>query len=218
MSANAAKFQGPVVFYVADPMCSWCWGFAPVVEAVVATFHDRLPVSVVLGGLRPGTRDPVTAPFRAEILHHWREVQRLTGQPFTFAGALPDGFVYDTEPASRAVLTIADLKPDDVLRYLQRTQEAFYVEQQDVTQSDALAALSSEFGIERERFLARFGSEAMRERTSAHFTFARQLGVRGFPTVLLARQGNVRVLTSGYRPFHVLRPLIETWLAEAPAA
>jgi len=43
------------LLYVADPMCSWCWGFAPVIADICAAFGDRLPVRPVMGGLRPGT-------------------------------------------------------------------------------------------------------------------------------------------------------------------
>ena len=35
---------------VGDPMCSWCWGFAPEIDSLA----DDYPVDVVVGGLRPG--------------------------------------------------------------------------------------------------------------------------------------------------------------------
>ncbi|MFQ5523922.1 MAG: DsbA family protein, partial [Acidimicrobiia bacterium] len=38
------------LIYVGDPMCSWCWGFAPEIEDLA----DEYPVEVVVGGLRPG--------------------------------------------------------------------------------------------------------------------------------------------------------------------
>nr|MBA3324286.1 DsbA family protein [Paracoccaceae bacterium] len=50
----AASSQAHLL-YVADPMCSWCWGFAPVIADIRAAFRDRLPLHLVMGGLRPGT-------------------------------------------------------------------------------------------------------------------------------------------------------------------
>ena len=47
------------LWYVADPMCSWCWGFSPVIEAIQREYGGRLEVEVLLGGLRPGTKDPM---------------------------------------------------------------------------------------------------------------------------------------------------------------
>ena len=37
--------------YIADPMCSWCWGFAPVIDELVREFAGQLSLRVVAGGL-----------------------------------------------------------------------------------------------------------------------------------------------------------------------
>ena len=45
--------------YFADPMCSWCWGFAPVIEQTLRRrYGEAIPVRLVLGGLRPGPPSP----------------------------------------------------------------------------------------------------------------------------------------------------------------
>ena len=43
------------LIYFVDPMCSWCWGFSPVILSISQAFAGRVPVRVVLGGLFPGT-------------------------------------------------------------------------------------------------------------------------------------------------------------------
>ena len=30
------------LIYVMDPMCSWCWGFAPVAQALIAVSYTHL--------------------------------------------------------------------------------------------------------------------------------------------------------------------------------
>ncbi|HEX9812969.1 MAG TPA: DsbA family protein, partial [Burkholderiales bacterium] len=122
------------LWYFADPMCSWCWGFAPVLSAIMDTYEDRLQLALMMGGLRPGTTQPMPAPMRAEILHHWEEVRRRSGQPFRFDGALPVGFVYDTEPACRAVVAMLELDRAAAFPYFKSIQSAFYAEGKDVTQ------------------------------------------------------------------------------------
>ena len=32
--------------YVGDPMCSWCWGFAPVLDQLAG--HYAIPIRIVL--------------------------------------------------------------------------------------------------------------------------------------------------------------------------
>jgi len=209
--------QRRVLWYFADPMCSWCWGFAPVMSAIKETYADRFRIALVLGGLRPGATEPVTPRFRDEILHHWRDVQRMTGQVFRFEGALPDGFVYDTEPPARAVITVGESNPEATFSYFKSVQAAFYAQGRDVTQAHTLARLAEPYGVTAAQFLERFGSEEARTRTRTHFEVTRQTGVRGFPTAVLQGESGHRLLTNGYRPFEELRPLIDAWLAQADA-
>jgi putative protein-disulfide isomerase len=204
----------PTLFYFSDPMCSWCWGFSPVMESIVRAF-PRLPVSLIMGGLRASNTTPVTEVFRSEILQHWHDVQQRTGQPFRFDGALPAGFVYDTEPACRAVVSMVALQRSAAFAYLRALQRAFYVEQQDITQADVLVRHALDFGIEDAEFREQFDLVRTRERTRRHFAFAREIGVRGFPTVVLGDGRGYLLLTHGYRGFDELRPGIEHWLADA---
>ncbi len=44
------------VILVADPMCSWCWGFAPAIRAIRQQYADRLNIVLVVGGLRAAGR------------------------------------------------------------------------------------------------------------------------------------------------------------------
>ena len=72
-----------ILWYFADPMCSWCWGFSPVLDQIKARFGDKLKVALMMGGLRPGTTEPMTPELRDEILHHWVQVNKLTNQQWS---------------------------------------------------------------------------------------------------------------------------------------
>ena len=202
-----------VLWYFADPMCSWCWGFAPVVSQIMETYRDRLQLALMMGGLRPGTTQSMSAPMRSEIVHHWEDVHRLSGQPFKFDGALPEGFVYDTEPACRAVVTLLDLKGEVAFAFFKSIQSAFYTEGKDVTKSEILAELAEVRGVAKDTFLERFESAEIRQRTREHFRQTAEIGIRGFPTVILQNGERFELLTHGYRPFEELKPLLEAWFA-----
>lgn len=204
-----------ILWYFADPMCSWCWGFSPVINSIKDNYSSRLKIALMLGGLRSGTTDPVTTTFREEILHHWHEVHRMTGQPFAFDGAMPEGFIYDTEPPSRAVIAVGDIQPEAIFPYFKSVQEAFYVRGLNVTQADTLANLAEDQHMESSVFLDRFYSEDIRLKTQTHFQITRQSGVRGFPTVLLQAGSRGTLLTHGYRSFEDLQPAIDQWLTQA---
>ncbi len=205
----------PMLWYFADPMCSWCWGFSPVVQRLKEKYHPSLKFALVLGGLRPFTREPITDKFRQEIMHHWHEVNKMTGQAFSFEGAMPDGFIYDTEPASRAVVAVGELSPQTTFDYFHAVQRAFYLEQKDVTQESVLTELLTPLSMDEQQFRQVFHSEHIKQKTQAHFHKSRQFGVRGFPTLILQSEQQYYLLTSGYRPYEELKPEIDAYLSES---
>lgn len=201
----------PILWYFADPMCSWCWGFSPVIETLRDDYRERMKIALVLGGLRHETA-PMTAAQREDILHHWREVQARTGQPFHFDHALPPGFVYDTEPACRAVVTIGGIDPGQIFVLFKAIQTAFYAGGRDVTQPGVLAELAAGLGVEGETFVRDFESAAARTRTQAHFRQARQAGVRGFPTLIVQQDTQLHTVCNGCQPLETVRAAIERCL------
>jgi len=200
------------LWYFADPMCSWCWGFSPVIENIRITYGEKINIALMLGGLRPGTTEPLSSTMRNEILHHWHEVNRLTGQPFSFDGAMPKGFVYDTEPASRAVITVADLNPQMIFPYFKSVQSAFYVDQVDVSNANNLADLATQYGLSVDQFLEHFHGVQAKQKTQQHFQATQQAGVRGFPSVVLQKGSEFDFIARGYCPLQGLTTEIERWL------
>lgn len=203
------------LLYVMDPMCSWCWGFAPVVEALAEQAAvDGVPLQIVTGGLR---RDQVAinAAARVRYLGYWQAVNASTGQLFDFERGLPEGLVYDTEPACRALVTARQLDAASAWTLLKLVQQAFYTEGADVTQASVLVQLAEQAGIPRIEFAEAFDSQAMQEATAADFTWVQDLGIAGFPTLLAERDGQLALLTNGYQPLEVLAPLLGRWLERA---
>lgn len=201
-----------ILWYFADPMCSWCWGFAPVIERLVREYKGRLPISLIVGGLSPGTTTPMTAATRDEILHHWQQVHEMSGQQFTFENALAEGFVYNTEPACRAAVTIPELQPDKTMDYFFAIQNAFYVGQCDITQAAVLQQVAMEQGLDGEQFLQHWQSQAIKDKTLRNFQMTQQAGVRGFPTLVLQDSAGFELLTSGYRSYEQIQSQLDSWL------
>lgn len=206
------------LLYVMDPMCSWCWGFAPVLESLAEqAAAEGVGLQLVLGGLR---RDGVAidAAARVRYLGYWQAVNASTGQLFNFDAGLPEGLIYDTEPACRALVTARSLAPELVWPLAQLIQQAFYTQGVDVTRASVLVELAERAGIPRIVFAEAFDSAAQRDATAADFSWTQDLGIAGFPTLLAERNGQVALLTNGYQPLEVLQPLLARWLERAAHA
>jgi len=200
------------LIYVMDPMCSWCWGFAPVVQALREQAQTRgVRTELVVGGLRQ-ERTAMDGPARERTISYWHAVHEASGQPFDFEAGLPEGLVYDTEPACRAVVAARTFDADLAWRLAGSIQHAFYVEGRNVTLPQTLVEVAEEAGIPRIEFADRFDAQAVRDATVADFDWSRNLGIAGFPTLLAEHAGQWALLTNGYQPLEALAPLLARWL------
>lgn len=201
------------VLYFADPMCSWCWGFSPVIGAIADACAETAPVRLCVGGLRAGETRAMDARSKAYIRHHWQEVEALTRQPFDYRFFEREDFVYDTGPACRAAVAVRCLRPEAALAYLAAVQHAFYAENRDVTREQELAAIALALGMPEEEFVAVFRAPEIERATHADFELTQRLGISGFPTVLLLADNQLAALAVGYRPFAELESDLRDWLA-----
>lgn len=200
------------LLYVMDPMCSWCWGFAPVVEALATQAAlGGVELHLVVGGLRR-EQEMLDEAGRVRILAHWQAVNASTGQSFDFIRGLPAGLVYDTEPACRALVAARQIDPQKVWPLARLIQRAFYCDNCDVSQASELRRLAELAGLPARKFAEAFDAPATYEATLADFNWAQGLGISGFPTLLAQRNGMSALLTNGYQPLERLEPLLARWL------
>ncbi len=201
------------LLYIADPMCSWCYGFAPVIGAIAAHFGDRLPVRIMVGGLRAGNTRAMAASDKEYISNAWTRVNAATGQPFNHAFFARDGFVYDTEPACRAIVAMRTLHPEKTLAFKAAISVAFYVENRDTTSGDVLADIAAESDVDRQAFLETFHLADIRNETTRDFLTAKDMGVEGFPCLLVGKDNQYATVTNGYRAVDGMVEALDGWLA-----
>jgi putative protein-disulfide isomerase len=198
-----------VIWYFADPMCSWCWGFSPVIDKIRSAYSDQISIKLNLGGLRPGTTQAITKELRDEILHHWHAVHKMTGQEFKFENAMPEGFIYDTEIPSRAVTLVASLFPELALDCFSAIQAAFYRDGKDVTSKAVLKEITQNIGIVTAQFDQLFEAPHIKQTTQQHFNSTHQAGIRAFPAMIWQNNDNFESLCNGYVSFEKISGDIE---------
>jgi len=69
---------------IADPMCSWCWGFFPAFETILNTYASQIAMTLAVGGLRSEAH-PLNDEMKQYVLGHWRQVHDAAGQPMPTA-------------------------------------------------------------------------------------------------------------------------------------
>ncbi len=205
----------PTLIYIADPMCSWCYGFGPELLTLLQGLPET-PLELVVGGLRAYNKEVISDELKTTLLSHWKHVEEASGLPFSYDALAREGFIYNTEPACRAVVAARILAPEAVLHAFYAIQHAFYAEGLDVTQGEVLAQVVSDaltnagFPIDAAAFHATWTEEATMTATANDFHRTREWSVSGFPTLVLERNGSLDLVTSGYMRTEVLVERMQT--------
>ena len=205
------NFENELIYF-ADPMCSWCWGFSPIINKITSKIRKRVGVRYIMGGLRPYTKKIMTSELREYIIGHWHNVYKKSGQNIDFGFKIGEGFVYDTEPPSRAVVTVREINKDLEFKVLSEIQKSFYVDIQDITKCSVLADIVANFGIEKALFLELFNSDELKALTKKDFNSSQAFGVRSFPTLISRVGKKLEVVCEGYQSFQNLESKLKSFI------
>lgn len=191
------------LIYVADPMCSWCYGFSREISKLIAN-EGSVQLQLVLGRLSPFNNQIMDDSQKSVIKAHWKEVATETGLTFSDKTMSQKDFIYDTEPACRAVVAVRETVPEMSLGYMHALQKAFYADGQNITQPQVLADVAEKIGLDRKNFEAAFELQSIKDTTSDDFAMVKRWNISGFPTLLLKQGRKLHVLTIGYAKFDEL--------------
>jgi len=208
---KAIPFDGETeIIYVGDPMCSWCWGISPQLNAFKRYGESTgVPFRLVMGGLRPGGGEVWNQEFKNFLKHHWEEVNKKSGQPFSMTLFDQENFNYDTEPACRAVVTIRELSPEKTLSFYELVQHQFYVKNNDPNLVEFYQPICKELDIDFADFKTFFNSTEAKELTQKDFVINREWGIRGFPSVVVRKGKKLHLIANGYASFEDLKKQLE---------
>lgn len=202
------------LLYFADPMCSWCWGFTPVLEQVLAILPSNVGARIFVGGLAIGIKQPLSEQGKREILGHWQQVSKVSDQKFDYAFFERDGFVYNSELPSYATVAVRNANLD-AFYFFKALQQAFYQTNRDITREDVLCEIAFSTGLDTVSFREKLSSTETMEDAHKDFELTKKLGIQGFPTLLGMANNEIQLLAQGYQSFDVLENPTRGWLAES---
>jgi len=202
--------QKSVLYVVVDPMCSWCWGFSPVIEQIRSTFTDTYEISLVVGGLRTKGDMVWDDTAKGYLRTHWEDVGKRTGQTFDTTLLEKSYFEYDTYPACKAVVTVRELLGEEAaFTYLHTIQHAFYAHGIDITKTRLLYGYYEQLFGNSGKFAFMYGTERMETLMYHDFAKARSMGATAFPSIVIVDKDGHMVCQKGYRSFEDVKQLLE---------
>ncbi|WDR38754.1 DsbA family protein [Pseudomonas serboccidentalis] len=183
-----------ILHYIYDPLCGWCYGAKPLVQAA----QQVLPVVAHAGGMMSGpNRQQVSPQLRNYVIPHDRRIAEYTGQPFGeayFEGLLRDhSAIFDSTPPIAAVMAAESIDGRG-LQMLGRLQTAHYVEGRRIADESVLFDIAGQMDYAADTFAAAFKAVDTQAHVKASRALLAQLGGQGFPTLALEHDGQFTLI------------------------
>jgi putative protein-disulfide isomerase len=186
-----------ILYYVHDPMCSWCWAYLPVLKQLRQSLPPGIEWRNLLGGLAPDSAEPMPEQTQTMVMNHWRRIQNELGTEFNF------DFWSQCEPrrstyiACRAALAAAEQDCEEEM--ILAIQQAYYLRAMNPSEVETLIELSIELNMDAVKFRADLLSDSVEEELQTQIKLSRSLPISGMPSLVLMLETGPVAIPVDYR-------------------
>ena len=173
------------LYYVHDPMCSWCWAFRSSLNTLIEKLPREINIIRLLGGLAPDSDMPMPESIREYVLKNWRAIEKKVPET---------KFNYDfwekceprrsTYPACRAVIAARKQKNKYDTAMTLAIQEAYYLQARNPSNYETLVELAGEIGANKKIFLKDVTSEDTDKILKEEIQKCKNLDLKSLPSLL----------------------------------
>lgn len=202
------------LIYFASPMCSWCWGFSPVIERILIEYAEYIKLQLVLTPFRIDSDKPMDKKLRDYVLVQWHKVHEETLQPFDFAFSVPDNFVYNTTLTCHAIKAFTIQKPSNEIEYMSEIQKDFYANNSNITSQSVLVGLAEKFDINLETFCNEIVSVKTKVLLQQDFEYCNSFAISAYPSLVCIQDKKTHKISYGYSSFEVCKRKIDSILTK----
>jgi len=180
------KSQINHLYYIHDPMCSWCWGFQKTWQQVQNDLDQLVTIEYIVGGLAPDSDQPMPKAQQQAIASYWQTIQdKIPGTEFNFDFWTQCSPRRSTYPACRAVLAAKTLDENKEIAMIDAIQHAYYLQAQNPSDTDTLIACAEKIGLQKAAFQNALQSNTVEDLFQQQLQLGAELGARGFPSLIL---------------------------------
>jgi putative protein-disulfide isomerase len=187
----------PTLYYVYDPMCSWCWGYSPTWQALKEQLESLVDIQYRVGGLAPDSDLPMPADMQIFLQQVWRKINGQLGTQFNHDFWTQCQPRRSTYPACRAILIAREHGLEQQM-YL-AIQQAYYLNARNPSDTSTLVELAQGLGLCGETFAEQLISAEVNQQLRDEINEVRQMPIQGFPSLVLMTGGRYIAIELDYQ-------------------
>lgn len=177
------------IYYVHDPMCSWCYAFKPTLDLIKKNLENNIKIVNVVGGLAKHSDEPMNKDMQEKIESIWYEIEKIVGSKFNhdfWKNCTPRRSTYLACQAT--ILARYENKEDEMIEAI---QEAYYLKAMNPSDASTLIYLAKQIGMDENKFEENLKSQKIEEDLQNELNFRRSLQVRSFPSLILKHDNEI---------------------------
>lgn len=200
-NTTVTAIEKPVkVIYFTDPICSSCWGIEPQLRKLKLEYGNDVEIEYRMGGLLPDwsyNSGGISKP--SDVAHHWDEVSAYYKMPIDGDVWLEDP-LHSSYPPSIAFKAAQMQDEKKAIEFLRVIREMVFLEKKNITKWEHLADAAAKTNLDVLKLKQDYEGAA-KESFQSDLDLARQMGVRGFPTLFVMNSEGTKQTVYGFKPY-----------------
>jgi len=201
------------LYYVHDPMCSWCWGFSNTFAELLSQLPKNIEVKRLLGGLAADSAVPMSESMQQQIKNNWFRIEdTIPDVKFNFdfwEKTIPRRSTY---PACRAVIAARLQGEAHDLSMTKAIQTAYYLQARNPSENTTLIKLATEIGLNKAIFKRDFYSEKVQQELNKEMIQSRERFVESYPSLVIEKGKNAQNININYTQYNEMLNHITAFL------
>lgn len=188
------------IVYYTDPICSSCWGIEPQLRKLKLEYGTYIDIDYRMGGLLPDwsyNSGGISKP--SDVAHHWDEASLHYEMPI-------DGNVWIEDPLDSSYPSCIAMKAaqiqskDKAVQFMRILREKLYLEKKNIAKWENISEAAQLAGLDLNQLKTDYEGKA-KILFQEDLTYAKTLGVRGFPTLFFSDGNNNQLTVYGSKPY-----------------
>ncbi len=188
------------VIYFTDPICSSCWGIEPQLRKLKLEYGNSVEIEYRMGGLLPDwsyNSGGISKP--SDVAHHWDEASLYYDMPI-------DGDVWLQDPLDSSYPPSIAFKAAQLqdktkaAEFMRELREMVFLKKKNIAKWEHIVAAAKKTGLDTERLKKDFDGKG-KELFQEDLKLAREMGVRGFPTMFFTNNAGSKEIVYGSKPY-----------------
>ena len=194
-----------ILYYVHDPMCSWCWGFSRVLAELIDNLPKEVEVHRLLGGLAPDSDLPMPDTMQQQIKSSWSHIEEtIPGVKFNFNFWDKNSPRRSTYPACRAVIAARKQGEEFDIKMTKAIQQAYYQDARNPSDNSTLIDLAKEIGLVVSDFKKDLSDKNTQDELMMEIHLSRELYAESFPSLILKTEYEIFSIKVNYSESDVM--------------